>query len=276
MKIKLLYFFFFLLWNSIQLSSQDCPSLDMQQSNPWKLQFNFDDSLSSCLDYNELVRLGDITLEKSYCSNGGLIYTNTSGIAFKMESILLNFGSGYCGYGRQSMNFLSFYGQAKNDKVVIRWTTPYEINNKGFIIENSYNQNDWNSVGFLEGHGTINEEKEYEFTLNFPKSNSNYFRLKQLDLDGTYQYSNLISVPYVTFVPRIFAIPNPASDYIHVQTNLQGRIQIMLLNEMGQKLNFLQFMKPKFRLDLSSYQPGIYFLKIKNADEVFIKKIIKK
>ena len=85
--------------------------------------------------------------------------------------------------------------------VVLRWSTASEVNNYGFEILRSA-QNDeesWGKIGFVQGNGTINSPKEYSFIdSDLPDANQVGYRLKQIDNDGTFAYSKVVSVDLAT------------------------------------------------------------------------------
>ena len=106
-------------------------------------------------------------------------------------------------------SFSVFY--SKNN-VQLNWSTASELNNYGFEIERSNDQADWRTIGFREGRGTTTEQQNYTFTddLFGVSSHKLYYRLKQIDYDGRFEYSNVLEVEVT---PLTFALhqnyPNP-------------------------------------------------------------------
>lgn len=95
--------------------------------------------------------------------------------------------------------------------VVLEWITATEVNNYGFEIERKEENTSWQIIGFVQGHGNSNSPKEYSFT-NTPLGGTKFkYRLKQIDFDGTFEYSNEIEVNLQT--PLFFLLnqnhPNP-------------------------------------------------------------------
>jgi hypothetical protein len=85
----------------------------------------------------------------------------------------------------------SFISTVKGSSVILKWTTSSEVNNHGFDIERSVNQTVWTRLGFVAGSGTTNSLRNYTFTDNsITTSGTYYYRLKQINNDGTYQYFN--------------------------------------------------------------------------------------
>ena len=109
----------------------------------------------------------------------------------------------------------------QNEKAVqLNWTTATETNNSGFEIlrgvypanSRTQNDNEWNTIGFVPGFGTTTEPKSYSFTDENVSTGIYKYRLKQIDFDGTFEYSNEIEVE-VDFTPKEFVLyqnyPNP-------------------------------------------------------------------
>jgi len=94
----------------------------------------------------------------------------------------------------------SFEGYKTEDGVVLKWETSTEVNNYGFDVERrSSSLTGWDKIGFVQGHGTTNSPKNYEFTdSELSNSESVDYRLKQIDNDGTFVYSKTITVDLTT------------------------------------------------------------------------------
>ncbi len=112
------------------------------------------------------------------------------------------------------VEMLTFAASARNSNVQLLWATASETNNRGFEIERSINDDDnFVTVGFVNGNGSSTEINYYSFTDEPQLSGANqiYYRLKQIDFDGTFSYSDVVSVSYD--VPAEFVLeqnyPNP-------------------------------------------------------------------
>jgi len=90
---------------------------------------------------------------------------------------------------------LSSFDYAVYDgKVNLSWQTATETNNYGFEIQRSRNLNDWATIGYVEGNGTTTLPNKYNFTDDPQVNGTYYYRLKQLDLSGEFQYSKTVEV----------------------------------------------------------------------------------
>jgi len=112
------------------------------------------------------------------------------------------------------VELLAFTASANNSEVQLLWSTSTELNNQGFEIECSItNSDNFVTIGFVEGKNSTTEISYYSF-IDHPEVNSTtqlYYRLKQIDFDGTFTYSNVVNVTYN--VPADFVLnqnyPNP-------------------------------------------------------------------
>ena len=105
----------------------------------------------------------------------------------------------------------SFSAQVFQDEVQLKWITMTEVNNYGFDIERKVNVFEWCKIGFVEGNGNSNSPKTYTFfDNNLIGGNNFYYRLKQIDTDGGFEYTEILEVEYY---PQIFKLhqnyPNP-------------------------------------------------------------------
>jgi len=112
------------------------------------------------------------------------------------------------------VEFISFSANVSDGKVILEWITATENNNRGFEIERLQNYKiiklsrksgipkeagqDWDKIGFVDGKGTTTEKSYYSFTDKNLEPGSYKYRLKQIDLDGTYKFSNEIEVEIIS------------------------------------------------------------------------------
>jgi len=88
----------------------------------------------------------------------------------------------------------AFEASATTNGVDLSWTTATEINNRGFEIQRSSNNQNFSTIGFVKGNGTSTERRTYSYFDNNTVSGTYYYRLKQLDYDGSYEYSTAVLV----------------------------------------------------------------------------------
>ncbi len=174
------------------------------------------------------------------------------------------------------IKLISFEAKAQENQVQLTWTTSKETNSAGFEIERSQNGKDFTKIGFVKSEankGNSYESLGYVFIDESPNLENNYYRLKQLDLDGKFEYSKIKSV-IMENEDAIKVFPNPTSDFVKIETHGTKIRLLELLDAKGSvvfKANNVQT-----NIDLTGKSPGIYFLKIvKENGKVEVKKVLK-
>jgi hypothetical protein len=137
----------------------------------------------------------------------------------------------------------SFTGTVLHNAVQLNWTTATELNNQGFEIEKR-TENNWEKIGYVPGSGSTTETKSYSFLDENVTSGTYGYRLKQLDFDGSFSYSNEIEV-VVDLVPGNFNLsqnyPNPFNPTTSIQFQVpnQSDVSIIVYDMLGQQVKSL-------------------------------------
>lgn len=150
-----------------------------------------------------------------------------------------------------------------NDKIGnhLTWTTLSEIDNLGFEIQRSSNGVNWFPIGFVDGNRTTMQKSSYDFIDQNPRSGNNLYRLKQINLDGSYEYSKVISVT-VDKENEIDVFPNPSYGEIHILGT--EKADVFIYDAMGNLVKEVFFFNQK--IDVTDLPLGLYFVLI-NADK---------
>jgi hypothetical protein len=197
------------------------------------------------------------------------------------------------------VELVSFTANVQNINVTLSWITASEVNNSGFEIQKghtstSLSMTNWEIVDFVEGKGTTTEQQFYSFIDENLAAGKYQYRLKQIDFDGTFEYSNIIEVE--VNIPNEFSLsqnyPNPFNPstkikYTVPQTPLpfgQGQgVRLIVYDVLGNKIATLvnderapgvyevEFQSAAGNRQLAS---GVYYYQLKAGSYVETKKMI--
>ena len=113
------------------------------------------------------------------------------------------------------VQLFTFTAQKADQTVLINWKTAQEQNSDRFEIERSTDGNSFKTIGSVAAIGNTHTITSYSFTDTQPFKGSNFYRLKQMDKDGAFTYSKVVSV-YFDKLEKLFIYPNPASDLLQI------------------------------------------------------------
>lgn len=166
--------------------------------------------------------------------------------------------------------------------IIISWATESEINNDYFTLEKSYDLMYWFEVTKIKGAGNSNSIKKYNSIDPITKEEKIYYRLKQTDFDGSYQYSNIIVVQCESIKSFETSVhPNPFKDLVHLSliSDDSAVISIEIKSISGQNVLSSQYIVEKgvtdIEMDLSFLTESIYFLYIRGDNYLETHKLIK-
>ena len=200
--------------------------------------------------------------------------------------------------GGLPVELTSFYAEVEENAVILNWTTATEVNNFGFEVEcasmlpvtqqqhskeQNYSTTKWETIGFVEGHGNSNTIQNYTFIDNSLEGNNFEYRLKQIDTDGKFEYSETITVqlgkltkyaleqnypnPFNPTTTIAFSIANKSKVKLSIY-NVVGEEVVELVNrEMAVGMHTINF-------DASNLVSGIYFYKLIANDFIETKKLL--
>ena len=161
------------------------------------------------------------------------------------------------------IKLLSFEAYQKGGVADLVWVTASEQNNKGFEIESSMDGRNWAKIGFVNsqsGNGNSNVKLDYTFTDNEPENGQNFYRLKQSDFDGKYEYSPVRMVIFDK-ANIINIYPNPTSDAVRIQ-GLLGNEQIEVYDINGRMVAKLNANSGIMTVSLDNLSNGTYHISI--------------
>ena len=173
-------------------------------------------------------------------------------------------------------------GKHTGNTVQLNWATAAEVNNDRFEIERSDNGRDFSKVGQVNGSSTSTSTKEYSFEDVQPRSGTSYYRIRQVDKNGTSEYSIIVTVNSSISRARLEYFPNPASSFINLMVDDKGTgpVQIRIYNMEGKLVKEQQFIKQDQILtatvQIQQLTSGIYMMEVRMGGEwKEVRKIVK-
>ncbi len=176
----------------------------------------------------------------------GWILVNVSVVGTVLESITVKSyayqqtaGASITADGVLPVELISFSALIKDNSVELIWDTTTEINNYGFNVERRPETGDWEKVGFVPGNGNSNAPKSYSFKDEEVPPGKVYYRLKQIDFDGTFEYSNTIELQMTNSLPTNFVLnqnyPNPfnPTTVISYQLSADSQTKLEIFDSIG-------------------------------------------
>jgi len=180
------------------------------------------------------------------------------------------------------VELISFSASYISGKIHLRWSTLTEVNNYGFELETSQNKLDWKLLDFIPGYGTSNSPKHYTY-LDEPGAEKIYYRLKQLDRDGSISYSFVIQLagnlptdfslsqnypnPFNPSTVISFALPVPSETQLELFDILGTRIAVLLNENLDAGYHSIP-------VSLSSLASGTYIYRLRAGSFSAVKKML--
>jgi len=176
----------------------------------------------------------------------------------------------------------SFNASVNENSVTLSWITATELNNSGFEVLRSSEPEIWEEVGFVRGNGTTTEMNYYSFTDENLSDGSYAYRLKQVDLDGTYEFSNIVYVEIIT--PIEFELsqnyPNPFNPSTTIKFSIPegSRVSLKIYNSLGQEIETLvnRFMEAgvhTVNFNAAGLISGMYFYRLDAGEFTQVRKM---
>ncbi len=178
------------------------------------------------------------------------------------------------------VELLYFTAKPVQKKVLLDWATATETENLGFEIERSKDGSKWAAIGFVQGNGNSNQNAVYSFTDSANKSGFYYYRLKQLDLNGSFEYSPIKGVEIFGAKKRLQVFPNPVASRLNISLeenflSYEGPIKLRLYHLVSGVKVRERFVSPISSLDLTGLSDGKYILVLSTDHQRWTKSFVK-
>lgn len=177
------------------------------------------------------------------------------------------------------VKLLSFTGTYKNNAALLNWAAENQVNFSAYELERSLNGTSFESIAVKNRQGTGLEKQQYEYADNLSQSGSDvfYYRLKMVDLDGRFNYSNIIMIRKDGVRPGISISPNPVvsgglatlrfsaakKGMVDIAvTDMSGKVLLRQQNQVYEGVNSIAVN------NLNRLQPGLYMMQVNDGQEV--------
>jgi Secretion system C-terminal sorting domain len=177
-----------------------------------------------------------------------------------------------------------FNASVENNKVNLYWRTETEVNNFGFVIERSVNEVHWDSLAFIKGNGNSNSPREYRYSDEnlFNGGYKLFYRLKQINNDGSSEYSVIVNVKVV---PNHYELsqnyPNPFNPTTTIRFSLPNKtmLKIILYNALGEYVRTIadgnyEAGYYKINFNAANLSSGVYLYRFESNNYIEVKKMI--
>lgn len=172
------------------------------------------------------------------------------------------------------LNLLSFSARAADDKVTLNWQTAAETNTAFFEIQHGTDAQHLEMIGKLATTGNGRSGKnDYTFNHYNPAGGMNFYRLKMMDKDGKFKYSEIKKVNFEV-KSEVRMLPNPADNYVILQ-KVRDYNTVSILNMNGKRLLSKTIEGDDCKIDISSLPRGIYLVQLKSESNSMRMKLIK-
>lgn len=165
------------------------------------------------------------------------------------------------------VKWLYVKGEMKNDQALLQWATGYEENTERFDIEQSSNGRDFKLIGTVAAAGKSTVTRYYSFADRNSSSGWNYYRIKQIDIDGKSSYSRVITLLRKETTDKMLLYPNPAIDQVYIEwPSSEQWTSLELFTVSGHLLKTISLTPatPYKMLDVQDLQNGLYMIRFKN------------
>lgn len=148
---------------------------------------------------------------------------------------------------------------------LISFATAQEVNNEKFVIQRSGDGKVFRDIVEIAGQGNSSSATHYSARDESPLHGLNYYRVKQVDFDSNYSFSNIVAIHNSKESTILNIYPNPASTILHIQ-NSDDEVEIQIYNYQGVVVKKLSLVDGQNSIDVGDFSKGMYFIKTINGD----------
>ena len=173
--------------------------------------------------------------------------------------------------------FNSFYATKNNNNVVLNWSTAMEHNNKNFEVQRSFDGSNWTVIAIMLGAGNSNNLQQYSYTDKNMTASVAYYRIRQVDIDGKYEYSTVktIRANETTATAKIYAGGNTVN--IEFNQEVKNPVTVRIIDMNGRVIAQKNNQQTSYRLtiNINDHITGMYIVQLSdNVEWNEVKKVI--
>ena len=197
---------------------------------------------------------------------------------YVLKGSISSFSSFYFGSSNLTLplDLLTFTGSLQRDNTtLLQWKTENEINASHFIVERSTDANIFIAIGQVRAQGSSNTTTQYSLVDNNIANLSSpviYYRLKMMDIDGSFKYSNIVPISLADITGKITLAPNPVINEVKVNITApaDGKVQWKLIDNAGRVIMYNSLLVRKgvgniLNIDMTKLANGSYYLSVSGA-----------
>lgn len=227
----------------------------------------------ACVQYATIYGQSPVGLAANLNDQWGVPFTNmpTPAQALVMQQVAWNTVTSLSSWTGVFMNTLPvtfstpLRAEQKGTAVHLTWSVAGGTNNSKYIVEHSSDARTFSPIGELSRGVSAASNQRYEFPHRTPSHGANYYRIKQIDADGKYSYSNVADIDYKGQGETLTVFPNPASDKITVVfKGVRETENLRIYNATGLLVKEVSI-RQTASVSISDLPPGVYLIHVKNS-----------
>ncbi|WP_367390142.1 T9SS type A sorting domain-containing protein [Lewinella sp. LCG006] len=169
------------------------------------------------------------------------------------------------------VDIISFEANSQGTGILLEWVTSIEVDLKGFLIQRSTDVESWKDIGIVNSNGSNTTEKiKYTFTDKSPFFGNNYYRLKLVDKDQSFDFTHIIAATWTGSKRLIY--PNPAKEYLTITPfENTSNCTYSIIDSKGVLIETKQLNGDEQKINISHLNPGFYRIRLLTNWYPFIK-----
>jgi hypothetical protein len=236
----------------IQLSNGSDASLQPGQCRTFQINVTAGSTAGAAADITGAITFAGGTDETKCTSGASTVGNLTANDNSKTSEIVTT---------ALPVTLLSFTVQKEATAAQLNWATTMETNSNYFEVQHSADAKAWSVLGTVKSNGESKMQRSYGFTHATPLDGINYYRLKMVDLDGSFAYSGIRNLSFDSMV-KTKLYPNPVSSVLTIEaTDWSSVASVEMMNTSGVSV-YNSGKKPVNMIDVRNLSDGIYILKL--------------